>query len=213
MKKITLVCIVALSMLSAVAQTKKSSKKYKKPVNKEAVAKAKFEKQEALKKIARDSTLASLVASDSTRKSLDSIAEVQKEADRLAFTENGLKAIDSANAAKYKAIETDRDNMDKVTASQNAITNAVNLSEYQKKQVKYINESYTVKAKVIEASEAADKAKQLAALNEERRAKIKTIVGKSKERKLEKERKNFVEKNGVDEVNAWIQQAESVSSK
>jgi hypothetical protein len=80
--------------------------------------------------------------------------------------------------------------------------------------VKIINTSFTEKAKVIvQDGDVNAKAQQLAALNEERRGRIKALLGKAKERKLEKERKEFVKKNGVNADTAWMDIAESVSKK
>ena len=50
---------------------------------------------------------------------------------------------------------------------------------------------------------------ELARLNTERRDKIKATIGKSKERKLEKESKEIAQKNGADMEDAWIDVAES----
>jgi hypothetical protein len=67
--------------------------------------------------------------------------------------------------------------------------------------------SYNDKAKAIRDNvELTDEAKttQLAALNEERRAKIRAIVGKGKEKKVEKERKEYTMKYSDDIEAKWI---------
>jgi hypothetical protein len=67
--------------------------------------------------------------------------------------------------------------------------------------------SYNDKARVIRdnAELAADvKTTQLASLNEERRAKIRAILGKGKEKKLEKETKEYSMKFSDDIEAKWI---------
>ena len=94
------------------------------------------------------------------------------------------------------------------------INRAAKLNDYQSKQVKYINQSFSDKAKLlVQGNDPQLKKQELAVLNEERRNKIRVIVGKSRERKLESERKDFIKKNGIDETNVWIGIAESVASK
>ena len=94
------------------------------------------------------------------------------------------------------------------------INRAAKLNDYESKQVKYINQTYTEKAKfVLNGSDPQTKKMELAALNEERRNKIRVVVGKSREKKLEGERKDYFKKNTPDESNAWINIAESVAIK
>jgi hypothetical protein len=45
-------------------------------------------------------------------------------------------------------------------------------------------------------------------LNSERRARIQSVVGKSKEKKLEKERKEYSKKYGEDSQAKWIDEVE-----
>ncbi len=213
MKKIILFAAVILSIFSANAQTKKS-KKYKKAPNKEAVAVAKFKKAVAQKKLLRDSTIIGLKYNDSLRLAGDSIADLQKDSMSMAYREQGLKNIDSANKVMYTNIITDRQSADKFDENQAAIIASLKLSDYQKMQLKYINQTYSQKANAIlnNTNEAA-KAQQLEALNVERRAKIKTILGKRKERLLDKERKAYVQKNGSDATTLWISDADNATTK
>jgi hypothetical protein len=210
MKKILLLSIVAFSFLAVNAQSKKS-KKYKKVINKEAVAKARFSKQEANKKLLRDSLIIGLRMEDSIRIAGDSLADIQKDSASIAYRENGLKAIDSMNNEKYTAIGAQRMKWDKSDKTQFEITNARGLNEYKSRQVKIINQSYNEKAKAITSSEnAVQKSQELVNLNEERRKKLRIILGKGQEKKLEKERKNYVKKNGVDEDSAWMNIEEGI---
>ena len=211
MKKIILLCLVALSMLGAEAQTKKG-KKYRKAPNKETVAKAKFSKEQAQKKLMRDSLIIGMRMEDSLRIAGDSVADLQKDSMSLAYRENGLKNIDSVKKERYGLIIKNREDADKMDKVQMDINRAAKLNDYESKQVKYINQTYSDKAKaILQGNDPQTKKQELAVLNEERKSKIKVIVGKARERKLESERKDFIKKNGVDEATAWIEIAESVA--
>lgn len=213
MKKIFLFCVVALSMLGAEAQTKKG-KKSKKVPNKETIAKAKFTKVEAQKKLMRDSLIIGLRMEDSIRIAGDMVSDLQKDSMNLVYRENGFKNIDSLKQVRYGLIIQNREEADKTAKTQMDINRAAKLNDYQSKQVKYINQSFSEKAKmIVQGNDPQSKKQELAVLNEERRNKIRVIVGKSRERKLESERKDFIKKNGIDETNVWIGIAESVASK
>ena len=213
MKKIILLCVVALSMLGAEAQTKKG-KKYKKAPNKETIAKAKFTKAEAQKKLMRDSLIIGLRMEDSIRIAGEMASDLQKDSMNLVYRENGFKNIDSLKQVRYGLIIQNREEADKTEKTQMDINRAAKLNDYQSKQVKYINQSFSDKAKLlVQGNDPQLKKQELAVLNEERRNKIRVIVGKSRERKLESERKDFIKKNGIDETNVWIGIAESVASK
>lgn len=211
MKKIFLLCVVAFSMIGAEAQTKKA-KKSKKAPNKETVAKAKFSKAQAQKKLMRDSLIIGLRMEDSLRLAADSISDFQKDSMSLVYRENGLKNIDSLKNVRYGLIIKNREDADKMDKTQMDINRAAKLNEYQSKQVKYINQTYSDKAKaIVQGNDPLTKKQELAILNNERRNKIRVVVGKSREKKLESERKDFIKKNGVDESSAWINIAESVA--
>ena len=213
MKKIFLFCVVALSMLGAEAQTKKG-KKSKKVPSKETIAKAKFTKVEAQKKLMRDSLIIGLRMEDSIRIAGDMVSDLQKDSMNLVYRENGFKNIDSLKQVRYGLIIQNREEADKTDKTQMDINRAAKLNDYQSKQVKYINQSFSEKAKmIVQGNDPQSKKQELAVLNEERRNKIRVIVGKSRERKLESERKDFIKKNGTDETNVWIGIAESVASK
>ncbi len=213
MKKIFLLCLVAFSFVTADAQTRKSKKNRKAP-NKEAIANAKFNKQEASKKMMRDSLIYKMKLEDSTRLAMDSIADLQADSISLAYRENGLREIDSLNRESYAAIGKNTDDYDKSQKLQSDMIQKAGLSDYKNRQVRIINTSYTEKAKIIVQDGTLDsKVQELAVLNEERRGRIKALLGKSKERKLEKERKAFVKKNGVEADTAWMDIAESYSKK
>jgi hypothetical protein len=213
MKKIILCSIAVLTLFAANAQNKKK-KNHKKVVNKEAVANARFMKNEAAKKLQRDSLLIGLRFEDSLRIAGDSIADLQKDSASLAYRENGIKMIDSLNSEKYTAIGTQRSKWDKSDKTQFQIASAVGLNEYKSRQMKIINQFYNEKAKVILESEGAvQKSQQLVSLNDERRSKLKTLLGKGQEKKVEKARKNNIKLYGSDEDSDWMNINESVAKK
>lgn len=213
MKKIALLCLLACSLFAADAQTKKGKKSRKKP-NRESVAKAKFIKAEAQKKLMRDSLMIGLKMEDSLRLAGDSISDLQKDSLSLVYKQNGLKDIDSLNKIRYGKIAQSRNEVDIADKTQMDISRAAKLNDYQSKQVKYINQTYTERAKLlISGVDPQTKKQELAVLNEERRTKIRVIVGKAREKKLESERKDYFKKNTVDQSNAWIDIAESVALK
>ena len=211
MKKISLLCLIAFSFFAAEAQTKKNKKSKKQP-NKESVAKAKFVKVEAQKKLMRDSLMIGMKMEDSLRIAVDMQSDLQKDSLSLAYKQTGLKDIDSLNKIRYATIAKSRNDVDIADKTQMDINRAAKLNDYQGKQVKYINQTYTEKAKIlISGVDPQTKKQELVLLNEERRNKIRMIVGKSRERKLENERKDYFKKNTADESNAWINIAESVA--
>ncbi len=213
MKKIILICVAALSIFAADAQVKKSGKKAKKPTKK-AIAKAKYTKQEETKSLARRAQLDSLMSTDSLRRQGDSLADVQKENDRIVYKQTGLKAIDSINKDTYAAMLKQRTNTDKNQKLSEDLSKEANLSLYESTQVDFINQQYNEKAKtLLQGSDPSLKKTELAVLNDERRSKIKTIVGKGKERRLEKERKNYIQKNGAPDDAQWVDIAESVTKQ
>jgi hypothetical protein len=213
MKKLLLLCLVAFSFVAADAQTRKSKKQRKGP-NKEAIANARFNKQETQKKLFRDSVIIKLRIEDSTRLAMDSIGNLQTDSMSVAYKENGLRAIDSMNNESYTAIGKNTDQWDKTQKTHNDMIQAARLSNYKSRQVKIINMSYCEKAKdIIQDDDASKKVKELVALNEERRARIKALLGKAKEKKLEKDRKAFIKKNGIDADTAWMDMADSFAKK
>ena len=209
MKKISLLCIIAFSFFAAEAQTKKNKKSKKQP-NKESVAKTKFVKDQAQKKLMRDSLMIGMKMEDSLRIAADIQSDLQKDSLSFAYKQTGLKDIDSLNKIRYATIAKSRNEVDIADKTQMDINRAAKLNDYEGKQVKYINQTYTEKAKIlISGVDPQTKKQELVLLNEERRNKIRIIVGKSRERKLDNERKDYFKKNTADESNTWINIAES----
>ncbi len=190
MKKILLTCLVAISVFAADAQSKKHSGRSKKTVSKEARATAAFAKKEAEKKMLRDSAIITMRMDDSLRVQNDSLADVQKQAESVAYLENGMKQTDSMNKEKYTAIAAERLAQDKNEKEAIDLAKSAKLNDYQLRQVKLINETYAVKVKEVSANTTLDetqKQQQITTLNTERMAKIKTVAGKNKAKKIERQ--------------------------
>ena len=213
MKRFLFTLVSAFCLFTADAQTKKSKRSGKKPT-KESTANANFKKKEVVKKVQREKQLTAMLSEDSLRLQNDSIADLATENERVTYKTEGLRLIDSTNKANYGTLSKQRAETDKADRDNALIVRSAKLNDYEAKQVIYINQTYNEKAKVIIGSGTAEQKKQeLFNLNEERKAKIKTVAGKSGEKKLEKERKEFVKKNGTHTDSQWIEAAESFSSK
>lgn len=213
MKRILLSCIVALSLFSADAQTKKAKRSAKKPA-KEAVAKSNFNKKQAAKKLARETQLNALLSDDTLRFTTDSLAELALTDERAIYKTEGLRAIDSLNKLSYVNLSKQRGDWEKTDRSNSEIMKAAKLSDYEAGQVKFINQTYNEKANALmQSGDANQKKQELINLNEERKNKIRTILGKSKEKKLEKERREYIKKNGADTDSQWVDAAESFVKK
>ena len=216
MKRIFLLCAAAMSLFAAEAQTSKKTKKAKKTtMSAEAKAKAKTAKLEEERQMKFEEDRLERLRYDSVRHENDRLADARFDSERVAIKESKIKMIDSTNTETWKAASIQKENALKAERNRDQIVSAANLGPQQGRMVKDINQAYNDKAKAITDNVSlsdTDKKTQLAALNTERRDKIKAVVGKAKERKLEKERKEFVQKNGEDTEAAWIDQASVVSS-
>jgi hypothetical protein len=208
MKKILLMFLVAFSFSIVNAQAKKAKKRnYKKPI-KAAVVKAKFNKKEAAKKLARAEKINAVYGYDSARMAFDKMYDQKKDSESVAYYNEGLRYLDSTYQLKYYDRSQKKIAWDKAEKNQADIVKAAGLNKYQSQQVRYINFAYSDKANKLEKrKDQTNKNYELALLNIERRNKIKIIVGKFKEKKIEKIRKRVNIKNGADEETAWIDYA------
>ena len=145
MKKISLLCLIAFSFFATEAQTKKSKKSKKQP-SKESVANTKFKKAQVQKKLMRDSLMLGMRMDDSLRIAGDSLSDLQKDSLSIVYKQTGLKDIDSLNKIRYATIAKSRSDIDIAEKTQMDINRAAKLNEYQSKQVKYINQTYSDKA-------------------------------------------------------------------
>jgi hypothetical protein len=205
------------SFSNAEAQTRKTKKEKseaKKLAKKEALVNARFNKNEKAKKLVRDSVIIKMAIEDSTRLAMDSIGNFQKDSMRVAYRDSGYRAIDSMDKMQYAAHGVERTQWDKTEKFHTDVASTTKLSAYKTRQIKIINQSFSYKARALaKDSDLQSKASELSTLNEERRSQIKAVVGKRKEKIIEKQRKSFIKKNGVDEDMVWIDVAESVVKK
>ena len=213
MKKILFSAVlVAMTFFAADAQTKKKTSK-KKPVSTEAKAKADYAKLEKERQEKFEEQRIERLYDDSVSREQERMEEFVKDSTRTAWKEAKLKEADSLHNDKWKNQSIEKEKYYVSERSQNAINANAKLSATQSNQVKAINMSYNDKAKVIHNNmELTEEAKtaQLVSLNEERRAKIKAVVGKSKEKKVEKERKEYAMTHTDDVEAKWINDVANV---
>ncbi|MEP6712957.1 MAG: hypothetical protein ABJA37_11095 [Ferruginibacter sp.] len=219
MKRIFLTCLVAMSLLAAQAQTTKGVKKHKKShATSQSKADAKAKAAMALKEQERQDNIEAqrveLLRSDSVRRDNDRMADSSFAQTQTMWKDSMNKQMDTTYTNRYKNISTQKEDWAKLERSRDEINKAAKLSEGQGRQVKNINMSYTDKVKMIKGDAALteqQKKDQLVVLNTERLARIKAIIGNSKAKRLEKERKEYVLKNGADMEEGWIDEVEGVA--
>jgi hypothetical protein len=213
MKKIFLTCaVVAMTIFATEAQTKKNTgkKKAKTTVSSDAKLKADIARIKQEKKVTLEEQRIAALSADSTRKEDERIAELQKDSARIAWKEQKLREVDSSNQTNWKKTAEEKEMSYATERSQNQINKAAKLSDNEGRQVKAINIAYNEKAQSIVQDMAVtedQRKQQLTALNEERRSKIRAVVGKGKEKSLEKERIKYGSKNADDKQSAWLNQA------
>jgi hypothetical protein len=215
MKKILFSAVlVAMTFFAADAQTKKTKSK-KKPVSTEARAKAEYAKLEKERQQKFEEQRLERLYDDSVSREQERLEEFVKDSTRAAWKETKLKVADSLHNEKWKNQTIEKEKYYASERSQNAINTKAKLSVTQGSQVKAINMSYNDKARVIRDNmELTDDVKtaQLVSLNEERRAKIKAIVGKSKEKKIEKARKEYAMTHTDDVEGKWMNDVADIKS-
>jgi len=210
MKKILLTCAVAaMTIFATEAQTKKSTSKKstKKAVSSEARLNSDIAKIKEEKRLAMEEQRVERLVIDSTRREDERIAELQKDSLRMAWKQQKMNEVDSLNSVKWKKQISDKDDWYAAERTQTQLAKAAKLSDNQGRQVKAINMSYNDKAQLVmlDSTLSSDlRTQQLNALNLERRAKIKEVVGKGKEKNLEKERIKYSAKNTDDRLSAWL---------
>jgi len=185
----------------------------------EAKAKAKEKAEVARVKKLTDKRIEDLkmasLTEDSLRMDSDRVAREIYEVERKAYVDTRLREIDSTNKESWKRLSTEKEIAAKTEYQLDAINRAANLSAYESRQVKIINQTYFDRAKAVKENEAltdAERKQQLTALNTERRAKIRAAIGTGKDKKLEKERKEFTKKFGEDQQAKWIDEVSVVKN-
>ncbi len=217
MKKIFLTCaLAALTIFATEAQTKKSKKSKKTVVSTEAKLNADIAKIKTEKRLAMEQQRMDRMVIDSTRRADEMTEEAYKDSARIAWKEQKLKDVDSTNQVNWKQQMADKDQWYATERSQKEINKAAKLSENQGRQVKAINLSFNAQAKAVKENMELtqdQRMQQLAALNMERRAKIRAAIGKGDENKLEKERKKYMTTHKDDKDSEWLNEIAIVGNK
>ncbi len=221
MKRLILASIVAMSFFAAEAQTTKKAKSKKaKKTNVSSEAKMKSKQKAEISRIKKETDVKiaeyrmASYQTDSMRIDSERVARENFEIERQTYLDTRYKEIDSTNQAKWKKYGEDKEQFSKTDQHLDAVNRAANLSSYEGKQVKAINQIYFDKARIVKDNvEITDEQRkqELQALNMERRAKIKAVVGKSKDKKIEKERKEYAKKYGEDSQAKWIDEVEGIA--
>ncbi|MFT3911969.1 MAG: hypothetical protein QM737_21270 [Ferruginibacter sp.] len=214
MKKLLLLSTILVSFFTSEAQTTTSqNKKIKKPkIDKEALMQARLDSLESARQLRIDSMVTAQFRVDSVRKFNDSIAEVKSQQERLAWNENKAKETDSINKEHVKMLSKEHAQSLSIQSQRETLGKAAKLNDYQQQQVVFINQLYFGKAQKIKQDPALAEDKkraELTKLNDERVNRLKTVIGKSKEKKLEKARKN--QKNTIDTDTQWISEVDGVA--
>ena len=216
MKKIILTSlVVAMGFFAAEAQTKKKSSKAKKPTaeQKQKAALAKIEEERQAK---FETARLERLEADSIRRADETRDEFVKDSLRQDWKAKRLAEVDSTNKVNWTNTVASRDAWYDHERSQNAINKSAGLNDVQGRKVKAINEQYNERAKMLKLDSTLTQEQvttQLAAMNEERLAKIKETVGSSKAKKLEKARKSYAAKNTDDHDSKWINDVAAVKNK
>ena len=216
MKKIILTgLVIAMGFFSAEAQTKKKAKKSK-PLTAEQKQKASLAKMETERQAKFETQRLERLEADSIRKADEQMEEFTKDSLRQDWKAKRLAEVDSTNKVTWTKTVSDRDAQYDHDRSQTAIIKKAGVNDVQGRKVKAINEQYNEKAKTVRLDSTLSQEQintQLASINEERRAKLKEVVGSSKEKKLEKARKSYSMKNTDDHDAKWINDAAMVKKE
>ena len=172
---------------------------------------ARLDSLESARQLRIDSTITAQLRVDSVRKFNDSIAEVKFQQERLAWNEAKARETDSINKEHVKMLSKEHAQSLTIQSQRETLGKAAKLNDYQQQQVSFINQHYFGKAQKIKQDPALaedKKREQLTKLNDERINRLKTVIGKSKEKKLEKARKN--QKDTIDTEAQWINEVDGV---
>ena len=211
MKKIFLALVVALTVFSVQAQKTKEKQSSKSSKSKAEYARKAEERQEKLAMQRMD-----MLEADSLRKLDDSLSMAKLSFERDSFKTKRAFEIDSVNSSKYKTIAADQEQYSLDARSSELIYKEAKLGAVQGRQVSDINRMYAERAMLVrdDLTKTDEQRKaEYTALNAERRMKIQAILGKGKERKLEKERQDYTTKNATGFTQNWISMAMPVENK
>ena len=203
MKKIALTFLFAsFAFFIGQAQTKTSKK--------ENASKAKYAKIEKDRQQKFEEQRLERLEYDSTRYAKDSVYQAQFDSSRIAWKDSVGYFQDSTNTDKYRSMSTQSELWNQMDKQRAMIYKEAKLNEYQITQARFVSQQYSERAAFLNADEmksSEEKAMALAELNMEREMKLKTALGKSSAKKLEKARKAYVKKNGAIEADNWINTA------
>lgn len=203
MKRIALTFLFAsFAFFVGQAQTKSSKK--------ETASKAKYAKIEKERQQKFEEQRLERLEYDSIRYAKDSVYQAQFDSSRIAWKDSVAFVQDSTNTEKYKNMSAQSEQWNRIEKERALIFKEAKLNEYQITQARFVNQQYAERAAALQADEmktAEDRAAAMAQLNLERETKLKTVLGKSRAKKLEKARKSYVKKNGAIEADAWIDMA------
>ena len=213
MKKIILTSfILAMGIFVAEAQTKKKSSKSK-PLTAEQKQQSAYAKIDAERQAKFETQRVERLEADSIRRAEEQMEEYVKDSLRQDWKAKRLAAVDSTNTSNWTKTVAEKEAWYDHERSQTAILKSAGVNDIQGRKVKAINEQYNerVKALKMDSTLTSDQVTaQLASINDERRAKIKEVIGSSKEKKLEKARKSYSMKHTDDHDSKWINDAAAV---
>lgn len=200
MKKIFILLAISLGMFSAGAQTTKKKKTTKSTsyATKEKRANVAFQKKQSEKQARWELERQERLQADSMRIEDERINDSTFGASREEWKIAKLHELDSLNQEKWKSQTMSQDESMQLERENDLIVKEAKLDANIGRQVKYINATYTGKAADIRNNlELTEQQKhdQLVALNSERRNKIELVTGKSKLKKYEKARQDYLKGN------------------
>lgn len=172
---------------------------------------ARLDSLETARQMRIDSMVISQFRIDSVRKLNDSLSYVKQQAESMAWKEAKNRETDSINKEHVKMLSKEQAKSLTIQRQRETINKTAKLNDYQGQQVNYINQTFFGKAQTIKEDPAIpedQKKLQLAKLNDERKSRLQTIIGKSKEKKFEKVRKAHPNTN--DSEVQWINEVEGI---
>lgn len=204
MKSLIILLLLAFTGTTVDAQT--SKKKARKNTRTETRTKKEHPDTLAMRRQRSiDSTLAYQLQYDSVRRDNERVSDEKFFAEQNAWRESKLRTLDRNNFEQWKTLSKNREQWNQIETQRRNVNSAAKLSDYQNRQVLYINQASFEKAKLIQGDSVLtpeEKNNQYMAINNERRSKIRSVIGKSKERKVEKARRENI--NPADTEAQWL---------
>lgn len=209
----------AILMFTAEAQTAKKkptqSAKAKKTTatTKAKLAKEKAEQERLEKEKLEQERIAAEQAAEEARvaREREEAARIERERIEKERIEKERIEKERQEAERRERERIENERRERIEKGRDELNRKVGLDDNQGQQVKAINQEFHAKAKAIRENSALNEEQrkdELADLNEERLDRIKEAVGRSKSKKLEKERKAYrlTQKEDTDEE--WLDDIE-----